>query len=159
VPFPVGDRSEFTRVKPVLRRGGPASGHEFVDESPVRQVNPVTVENVAHGRTLQLMLAQSLQGGVTRLTGEKAQPLQVVHETLRDAHLITFHELSLSASANESKPPGLADSNASGILRILPESGADSSTHATRGLAKEINTRHLRRSAAFSIGSTMVDYF
>src|SRR6202022_2743678 len=70
VPFPIGDRPEFIRVKSVFRRSGSASGHEFVDESPVRQVYPVTVENITHGRAPELVPAQTLQGGVTRPTSK-----------------------------------------------------------------------------------------
>jgi hypothetical protein len=97
VPFPIGDRPEFIRVKPVSRRGGTASGHEYVDESPVRQVYPVAVENIAHGRALELVPAQPFQGGVTRPASQLAQLPQVIHETLSYAQLITFHEVPLTA--------------------------------------------------------------
>jgi hypothetical protein len=97
VPFPIGDGPQFIRVEAVFRPGGSASGHEFMDESPVRQVYPVAVEDVAHRRTPELMPAQSLQGGVTRPTGKLAQLLQVIHEALRDASLVTFHEVPLTA--------------------------------------------------------------
>ena len=97
VPFPIGDRPKFIRVKAVFRPGGTASGHEFMDESPVRQVYPVPVEDVAHGRAPELMTAQSLQRGVTRPTGKLAQLPQVIHEALRDARLVTFHQVPLTA--------------------------------------------------------------
>jgi hypothetical protein len=127
VPFPIGDCPELIFFKPAFRRGGPASGHELVDEFPVWYLNPVAVQNIAHGRALEPMAAQPFQGGIARLTSPLAQLVQVIDKTLRDAVPTTFHELSLTAPpANDSKPARTMDSNPSGILRTLLESGSPS---------------------------------
>jgi hypothetical protein len=97
VTLPIGDRPESIYVEPVFRRCGPAGGHELVDESPVRYLYPVAVENIAHGRALESMPAQSFQGGVARLASTLTQLIKVIDKTLGDAVLTTFHKLSLAA--------------------------------------------------------------
>jgi hypothetical protein len=97
VTLPIGDCPESIYFEPVFRRGGPACGHELMDESPVRHLYPVAVENIAHGRALEPMPAEPFQGGVAWLTSTLPQLIKVIDKTLCDAVLTTFHELSLAA--------------------------------------------------------------
>jgi hypothetical protein len=97
VAFPISDRPELIFFKPVLHSGNPTSSHELMDESPVRHLYPVAVEDIAHGRALEPMPAQPFQGGVARLASTVTQLIKVIDKTLGDAVLTTFHELSLAA--------------------------------------------------------------
>jgi hypothetical protein len=97
VPVPIRHRPKLIRVKAVLDGGSTARYYKLMDESPVRQLHPITVENVAHRRASELVLAQTFQDGVTRPPGKLAQLVQVVRETLRDARLIQLHEVPPTA--------------------------------------------------------------
>jgi len=82
VTLPISNCPELILFEPILHRSGPASSHELLDESPVRQPYPVAVENIAHGRALEPMVAQPFQDGITGLAGTLTQLVQVIHETL-----------------------------------------------------------------------------
>jgi hypothetical protein len=90
--LPVGHRPEFCYVKTALARGCMTCLNELSDESPFGQVNPVTVEEITHGRALEPGPAQPFQGGVAWLTGTLTQLPQVTHETPRNAQLIQLYE-------------------------------------------------------------------
>ena len=93
VTFPIGDRPQLIRIESAFLCRRTTGCHECRNESPVRQVYPITIEDVTHGRASELVLAQTLQGGIARLAGPLPQLGEVAHEALRSAQLIEFHEV------------------------------------------------------------------
>ena len=87
-----GDGPQLARVKPAFQRCRAAGGDECGDEPPLRNLNPVPVQHIAHGGALQSMAAQALECGVTWQARALAQLAEVTPETLSGVPVIQFHK-------------------------------------------------------------------